>query len=277
VAARSAEVQPAADVPGLVVSGGRLRQLTGPEPGTPLAGPLGDGQYDVESAASTVDGQRVAAVTREGRGRALVVGGTGAGVTPVSLTATTMTRPTWAPTGLEVWTVLDSRVVAKVTVDSAGPPRTGQIDADELTAIGPIRDLRLSRDGIRVVAVVDGSLYTAAVARAINGDAAIRNVRRLRPVDLGEVVAADWRAAESVVAITRGTQVLVGQVSVDGLGIQAVLGNNLTPPLTAVAAVSNRALLVTDQAGVWSFGGGDQAAWRQVMGGAAGAVPLYPG
>ncbi len=277
VAARSAEVQPAADVPGLVVSGGRLRQLTGPEPGTPLAGPLGDGQYDVESAASTVDGQRVAAVTREGRGKVLVVGGTGAAVTPVALTATTMTRPTWAPTGLEVWTVLDSRVVARVTVDSAGPPRTGQIDADELTAIGPIRDLRLSRDGIRVVAVVDGSLYTAAVARAINGDAAIRNVRRLRPVDLGEVVAADWRAAESVVAITRGTQVLVGQVSVDGLGIQAVLGNNLTPPLTAVAAVSNRALLVTDQAGVWSFGGGDQAAWRQVIGGAAGAVPLYPG
>jgi Lipoprotein LpqB beta-propeller domain/Sporulation and spore germination len=277
VAARSAEVQPAADVPGLVVSGGRLRQLTGPEPGTPLAGPLGDGQYDVESAASTVDGQRVAAVTRDGRDRVLVVGATGAGVTPVSLTATTMTRPTWAPTGLEVWTVLDSRVVARVTVDSAGPPRTGQVDADELTAIGPIRDLRLSRDGIRVVAVVNGSLYTAAVARAINGDAAIRNVRRLRPVDLGEVVAADWRAAESVVAITRGTQVLVGQVSVDGLGIQAVLGNNLTPPLTAVAAVSNRALLVTDQAGVWSFGGGDQAAWRQVIGGAAGAVPLYPG
>ena len=125
--------------------------------------------------------------------------------------------------------------------------------------------------------MLDGALYTAAVARGIDGRPAIRNVRRLRPVDLGEVVGADWRSAEAIVAITRGTQLLVGQVSVDGLGIQPVLGNNLTPPLTAVAAVSNRALLVTDQAGVWSFGGGDQAAWRQVIGGAADAVPLYPG
>ena len=56
-----------------------------------------------------------------------------------------------------------------------------------------------------------------------------------------------------------------------------MLGNNLTPPLTAIAAASNRALLVTDQSGVWSFGGGDQAAWRQVLGGGHDAVPLYPG
>ena len=91
------------------------------------------------------------------------------------------------------------------------------------------------------------------------------------------MVAADWRAVESIIAITRGTQLLVGQVSVDGLGLQPVVGNNLTPPLTAVAAASNRPLLVADQAGVWSFGGGDQVAWRQVVGGAADAVPLYPG
>jgi Lipoprotein LpqB beta-propeller domain/Sporulation and spore germination len=277
VMARSAEVQPAADVPGLVVSAGRLRQLTGPDTGVPVAGPLGDGRYEVESAASPVDGRWVAAVTRQGERRMLVVGATGGELAAVPLTATTMTRPTWAPTGLEVWTVLDSRVLARVIVDPDGRPRSAGINADELTAIGPIRDLRLSRDGMRVAAVVDGALYTAAVARGTDGEIAIRNVRRLRPVDLGEVVAADWRAPETIVAITRGTQLLVGQVSVDGLGIQSVVGNNLTPPLTAIAAVSNRALLVTDQAGVWSFGGGDQAAWRQVIGGAAGAVPFYPG
>jgi len=277
VAGRSAEVQPAADQPGLVVSGGRLRQLTGPGAGAPVAGPLGEGSYDVQSAAATVDGARLAAVTREGTRRTLVIGAAGAAVTPVPLTAATMSRPTWAPTGTEVWTVLDSESVARVSVDPDGARRTGQVEADELTRIGAVRDLRLSRDGMRVVAVIDGALYTAAVARGIDGRPAIRNVRRLRPVDLGEVVGADWRSAESIVAITRGTQLLVGQVSVDGLGIQPVLGNNLTPPLTAVAAVSNRALLVTDQAGVWSFGGGDQAAWRQVIGGAADAVPLYPG
>lgn len=278
VIALSAEVQPGADVPGLVVSGGRLRQLTGPEPGAPLPGAVGNGTYDVESAASTGDGQRLAVVARDGSRRALLLGG-GAegGVAPVPLVAGSMSRPTWAPTGSEVWTVLDGKVVARVLVDPTGAARTDQVNADELAAAGPIRDLRLSRDGMRVVAVVDGALYTAAVARSIDGEVAIRNVRRLRPVDLGEVVAADWRAAESVVAITRGSELLVGQVSVDGMGIQPVLGNNLTPPLTALAATANRALLVTDQSGVWSFAGGGQAAWRQVLGGALDAVPLYPG
>ena len=114
--------------------------------------------------------------------------------------------------------------------------------------------MRLSRDGMRVVAVVDGMLYTAAVSRDLRGAVTIGNVRRLRPMDLGEVVAADWRANESVVAITRSPEMLVGQISADGLALQAVVGNNLTPPLTAIAAASNRALLVTDQSGVWSLG-----------------------
>jgi hypothetical protein len=277
VSALSGEVRPAQDVPTLMVSGGRLRQLTGPESGLPVPGPLGDGAYDVESAASTADGQRLAAVARQGNRRTLLVGSAGAAVAPVPLAGATMTRPTWAPTGLEAWTVVDGDQVARVLVDPAGPVHIEQVDADDLTALGPVRDLRLSRDGMRVAAVVDGMLYTAAVARGLDGQVAIRNVRRLRPVELGEVVATDWRSSDSVVAITRSTQFLVGQVSVDGLGLQPVLGNNLTPPLTAVAAASNRALLVTDQSGVWSFGGGDQAAWRQVLGGAIDAVPLYPG
>jgi hypothetical protein len=278
VAAMSAEVQPGADVPGLVVAGGRLRQLTGPEPSTPLPGQVGNGAYDVESAASTADGQRLAIVARQGGRRMLLVGeGPGGGLSPVPLDAATMSRPSWTPTGSEVWTVLDSRVVARVLVDGAAQARTDQVNADELAALGPIGDLRLSRDGMRVVAVVGGGLYTAAVARSIGGEAAIRNVRRLRPADLGEVVAADWRAGESVVAVTRGPEVLVGQVSVDGLAIQPVVGSNLTPPLTAVAAAANRPLLVTDQTGVWSFAGGEQTAWRQVLGGAPDAVPLYPG
>ena len=277
VSALVAEVRPATDVPTLMVSGGRLRPLAGPESGIPVPGPLGDGQYDVESAASTVDGQRLAAVARQGSRKILLLGPPGA-VTPVPLTAAgTLARPTWTPTGLEAWTVVDGNDVVRVLVDATAPARVGRVDADELTSIGPIRDLRLSRDGVRVVAVVDGMLYTAAVARGLDGAVAIRNVRRLRPVDLGEVVAADWRSTESVVAISRGMDMLVAQVSADGLALQSVVGNNLTPPLTALAASSNRALLVTDQTGVWSFGGGDQAAWRQVLGGAVDAVPLYPG
>jgi hypothetical protein len=111
----------------------------------------------------------------------------------------------------------------------------------------------------------------------VDGGVVLRNVRRLRPLDLGEVVTADWGSADSVASVGRGPELLVAQTTVDGLGMQPVLGNNLTPPLSAVAASANRPLLVTDQTGVWSFAFGDQSAWRQVPGSAPDAVPLYPG
>jgi hypothetical protein len=188
-----------------------------------------------------------------------------------------MTRPTWTPNGAEVWTVLDGRMVTRVLTDATAPLRTDRVDALDLANLGPINDLRISRDGMRVVAVVGTGLFTAAVARSVDGEVALRNVRRLRPLDLGEVVTADWGSTDSVVSVSRGPDLLVAQTSMDGLGLQAVLGNNLTPPLSAVAATANRALLVTDQNGVWSFAFGDQTAWRQVLGSAPNAVPLYPG
>ncbi len=276
VADLSADVQPGADVPALVASGGRLRGLGAVGGAQELAGEVGDGTYDVESAATSADGSRLAAVTRfEGRRRLVVGGDAAAGVAAVDLTAGAMTRPSWSPTGAEVWTVLDGGIVARVLVD--GAVRTGQVNADELVSIGPVQDLRLSRDGMRVAAVVDGGLYAGAVTRSIDGEVAIRNVDRLRPADLTEVVAVDWRTSEQLVVITRSAERLVAQVSVDGLQLQTLLNNNLTAPLTAVAAAPNRPLLVTDQSGVWSFAGGQQDAWRQVLGGATDARPLYPG
>jgi hypothetical protein len=280
VAATVAEVTPSTDVPALVVAGGRVAQLSGPDPSAPLPGPVGNGQVDAESAASTVDGQHLAVVARAQAGRTLLVGGSsgGAGLAPV-LNGSTMSRPSWMPNGAEVWTVLGGMSVARVTVDPKGqqPPRTGRVNVESLTALGPISDLRLSRDGMRVVAVVDGGLYTGAVARSIDGEVAIRDVRRVRSSDITQAVAADWRSSDTIVAITGGPDATVAQISVDGLTLSPVLGNNLTPPLTAVAAAPNRPLLVTDQGGVWSFAGGGQDAWRQVLGGASNAVPVYPG
>ena len=278
VASLSGDVQPGADVPALVASAGRLRGLNVVGGAPDLAGPVGDGTYDVESAASSVDGRRLAAVVRfEGR-RQLVVGDVGEGgavVATVGLTAGSMTRPSWSPTASEVWTVLDGGVVARVLVD--GAVRTGQVNADELVALGPVEDLRLSRDGMRVAAVVGGGLYAGAVVRGVDGEVAVRNVRRLRPADLTDVVAVDWRASELLVVVTRSPDRLVAQVTVDGLQLASLLVNNLTPPLTAVAAAPSRPLLVTDQNGVWSFAGGQQDAWRPVLAGAPGAEPLYPG
>jgi hypothetical protein len=273
------DAAPGVDVPALVVAGGRVAQLSGPEPSAPLPGPVGNGTIDAESAASTVDGLHLAVVARTPEGRTLLIGGSTGGtpVAPVALTAPTLTRPSWTPSGTEVWTVRGGNAVARVTLDTGGQPRVGEVNADALTVLGPISDLRLSRDGMRVAAVVEGGLYTGSVARSIDGEVAIRDVRRLRSADVTQAVAVDWRASDTIVAITGGVDALVAQISVDGLTLSPVLGNNLTPPLTAVAAAPNRPLLVTDQGGVWSFAGSGQDAWRQVLGGASNAVPVYPG
>jgi hypothetical protein len=173
--------------------------------------------------------------------------------------------------------VLDSGSVARVVLDAGGVPRPTRVDAAELTAFGPVQDLRVSRDGLRVAAVVRGGLYVAAVARSPGGGVALRDVRRLRGADLGEVVAVDWRAAETLVAVGKGADAPVSQLSVDGLTWDQLPGRNLTAPVRAVAAAPNRPVLVTDQSGVWSYSGGELETWRQVVGDAPDAVPFYPG
>ena len=94
---------------------------------------------------------------------------------------------------------------------------------------------------------------------------------------LEKVVAADWRTADSIVAITLNPDRLIAQVGVDGLALGDLPTTNLSPPLTALAVSAERPLLVTDQTGVWTFEQGLQDAWRQQLSGAGGAVPSYPG
>lgn len=278
VAAFVAEARVAPDSPALVTSAGRIGTLSGPVPAAPIAGPAGNGGIVAESAATSVDGQRLAVVARNGQRDALLVGRTADGIVdPVGIDAATLTRPTWTPDAGEVWTVADGRRVQLVRIRQDGPPARVDVDVDELNSRGTVTDLRLSRDGVRVVAVVAGGLYVGVIVRGLDGSVAIGAVRPLRSRTLDAVVSADWRGTDSIVAITRTPGRLVVQVSADGLAISEVPTTNLTAPLTALAVSPDRPLLVTDQTGVWTFSAGGQDAWRQLLSGAAGAVPSYPG
>lgn len=274
VAGTSAAVQPSADVPALAVSGGRVRRLPS---GEVVGGQAGNGAFDVAAAATTADGARIAVVARDSGRQRLLVGPTDGLLAAVPLSAARMSRPTWTPTGGEVWTVLGEDVVARVTVDQTGAVRTGQVNVSDLAGLGPLTDLRLSRDGLRVAAVVGGGLVTGAVVRGPEGDVAVRNVRQLRPTDLGGVVGVDWRADEQLIVVSSRTDRPVSLVSSDGLGLQLVPSSNLTPPLRGVSAASSRPFLVADQGGIWSYDGGELDSWRQVLGAAPDGIPLYPG
>ena len=274
VASYAAPAEPRPEVPGLVVVGGRLRGLNG----APVPGPAGSGQFPVLSAARSSPGGELLAVVVTGPDGhpQMRVGPTNGDLVAVPLDAVTMTRPTWRPSGTEVWTVVNGRAVVGVAVSDAGPPLTYPVNATELTQLGPISQLRLSRDGVRVAAVVGGRLVVAAVVNE-SGTWSLRHPQVLREGSLPPVASVDWARPELLVVASAGASPQVSSVSVDGLTRRQVSSTNLTGPLTEIAAAPGREVLVADATGLWAYSD-TQEVWLPVLGGIGpGAVPLYPG
>lgn len=274
ISSYSSAAGPQPDVPGLVVYGGRLRTLDG----RPVSGPAGSGRLQVLSAAlSSPEGSRLAVVAAGPNGRPqLLVGPRGQGLTPVGLDAESMTRPTWGPSGTEVWTVLDGETVAAVVLPDTGAPATYQVAAAELTELGTITDLRLSRDGVHVAAIAGGKLVVATVVRGPS-EVSIRNPRVLREFTLGPSVSVDWAGLDQLVVASAGSPPQVAVVSVDGLSYDQLANTNLTAPLSGVVAAPGREIVVSDANGLWAYSKA-QYVWEPLLGGIGpGAVPIYPG
>jgi len=265
---------PRPDVPGLVVHDGRLRGLDG----APLPGPAGSGELTVLTAArSSPEGERLAAVATRPDGRLqLLVGATGGGLTAVALDAISMTRPTWRPSGNEIWTVINGTTVAGVALSDSAPAATYQVNAAELAEFGPITELRLSRDGVRVAAVVGGQLVVATVVSR-PGEVSIQQARVLRAGSIPPLVSVDWARSHELVVTSSDPTPQVSEVSVDGLVYQPMSSTNLTAPLAGVVAAPGRETVVSDANGLWTYSPG-QEVWEPLLGGIGpGAVPLYPG
>lgn len=274
IASYTATSGPRPDVPGLVVHDGRLRGLDG----APLPGPAGSGELEVLTAArSSPGGERLAAVATRPDGRLqLLVGTTGEDLTVVALDAASMTRPTWRPSGNEVWTVINGTTVAGVALSDSVPAATYQVNAAELAEFGPITELRLSRDGVRVAAVAGGQLVVATVVSK-PGEVSIQQPRVLRPASIPLPVSVDWARSDRLVVASSEPAPQVAELSVDGLVYQPRSSTNLTAPLAGVVAAPGRETVVSDANGLWTYSP-SQEVWEPLLGGIGpGAVPLYPG
>jgi hypothetical protein len=195
-------------------------------------------------------------------------------VAPVD--ALTMSRPTWRPSGTELWTVVNGRSVVGVALSGTGPPLAYSVDASELTRLGTISQLRLSRDGVRVAAVIDGRLVVAAVVTE-SGRASLRHPQVLRDASLPPTTSVDWARPELLVVASAGSSPQVSSVSVDGLTRRQLSSTNLTGPLTDIVAAPGREILVADATGLWAYSD-TQEVWNPLLGGIGpGSVPLYPG
>ncbi|MBM7770031.1 hypothetical protein JOD54_000235 [Actinokineospora baliensis] len=270
-----------ADLLGLAVVNGRLVSL---RDGKPLEGPTGNGTYDVVRAAQSLDGTQLAVVQRVNGGMKLRVGKADGELPEVSLPAAgTLTRPTWLYAGSEeatpneVWTVADGTLVVRVARTAEGKWEDYPVDASEFTRNGgTITELRLSRDGARVAAVVNGEVRVASVVR--NNDAVmLRSGRTLQAGIVKDVVGLDWLDRLTVIAATGLAIRPVVSMSVDGYSYTTYNKTNLTLPVTAVTAAPGRATIVTDGSGMWTTGEAGKVWQYHQYNLGPGSLPFFPG
>jgi hypothetical protein len=268
-----------ANATGLVVSHGKVLNLAS---GAPIHGPAGDGDHQVVTAAESLDGQELATVTRETNGTEMLrVGGLKSSNESVKdLNATTFTRPTWMPgdaagdPSRSVWTVAGG-VVVRVVSTPQGTWAASPVDASALATFGPITDLRLSRDGVRVAVVAGGHLYVGAVV-SDQGSVAIKQVRLLQPTLVG-AVRVDWLRQDLLVVATTQAGSPVRSVSVDGETMSGYSSANLTTAITEIAAGESGPVLAVDAAGIWSSPDINEVWQPMPHNQSADAVPFYPG
>ncbi|WP_460437499.1 LpqB family beta-propeller domain-containing protein [Amycolatopsis stemonae] len=270
--AYNASLSPILTQLGMMTVGGRLRSLGD---GAPVPGPAGNGGYDIVSAAQSLDGKRLAVVERDGDKVRLRIGDVGHDLPPVSLGGTTLSRPTWRPGGGEVWTVADQLTVGRMVLNPNGQWTALTVNAADLLQQGAISELRFSRDGARVAAVVGGRLWVASVVGT--GDSvSLREPRVLQPHDLQEVLDVDWLAQDTLVAVTKSPSQPVVRVTVDGQRLDAFNSSNLTPTVHGVTAAAGRPIVVADASGLWTASVLGEV-WRPQDHSMKDADPFYPG
>lgn len=280
---RRSDLDPAtpdvADSDGYAVLGGKLVSLSN---GRPTGGPAGSGEYQVESAAQSLEGGQLAVVERVGKNVRLRVGDLGKNGAPVDISGTRLTRPTWQPAypgnsvSSEVWTVVDGKKVvrAQLTQDGAWVPR--RVGTWALRDLERISALRLSRDGTRAAIIADGKLYVAAVVRT-EERVDLSTARLLQPASRTEAVDVDWMSQHQLVVATSASSQPVVQISLDGYTTTAYNASNLELPINGITALPGGRVLVGDVNGVWTVSSTGEP-WDSHRHSKDGMTsPLFPG
>ncbi|MEB3368182.1 LpqB family beta-propeller domain-containing protein [Saccharopolyspora mangrovi] len=260
------------DLPGLAVVDERVLVLD--RQARPISGPAGSGEYDVVRAGRSPHGDKLSAVTRRPGGVALRVGDFGEQLAEMPTVGNYMSKPTWRGEE-ETWTVVDGRDVVRV-VDTGGEWTPQTVDTRALPPGRPITDLRLSRDGTRAAAVIDGHVVIAGIAEQ-DGHAVLQRPVVLRAPQDTRVTGVEWRQDESLVAITDSNNFPVFDLSVDGFRWEPYTTANLGQPLTAVTVGPGGQVVVADRHGIWQAQDTDDV-WSLMdapIGGAS--IPFYPG
>ncbi|RCW39219.1 sporulation and spore germination protein [Halopolyspora algeriensis] len=263
------------DVMPLAVVNERLLELDRTADAVP--GPAGSGQYEVITAGRSMDGTKLATVVRTPDGGVgMRIGPYGEALAGVDVSGSFMSRPTWR-TESEVWTVVDGRRVVRMVDNGNGGWTVSTVGTEQFSGDEPITDLRLSRDGTRVAAVVGGRIMVAGVLD--RGSKTTLSTPTVLSGGLQDatVTGIGWVSSDSLVAITDSSSMPVVEVTVNGLKWDPYASANLVQPVRAVTVGPDQKVVVADRSGLWQVGGQDDL-WQLVpapIGG--GSIPFYPG
>ncbi|HEX5495206.1 MAG TPA: LpqB family beta-propeller domain-containing protein [Mycobacteriales bacterium] len=244
--------------------------------GNRVPGPAGRGDYALSSVAVSLATDssptpRVAGVSAASGQARLYVGQLGRPLT-LRLRAHTLTSLTWDSIFDEVWAIRDGRVVR---VPRRGAP--APVDSQSLDSLGPVRTLRLSRDGSRVAIVAGdpGQLYLARVGRD-NGQVAVEGPVDVAP-SLADVDGVSWESATTLLVLASGPgdDRMLRTVSVDGAVMKSETKSGLPGPPVRVATAPNLPAVAESDGSLWQRTGDH---WTNLVRGSTveGSDPIYP-
>lgn len=244
--------------------------------GKRVGGPAGRNTLGLSSIAvslvtdSSPTPQVAGVSTSSGQSR-LYVGQLGGPLT-LRLRARTLTSLTWDSIFDEVWTMRDGRVVR---VPRRGEP--APVDAQNLDQLGPVRMLRLSRDGSRVAIVAGdpGQLYVARVGRD-NGQVSVEGPVDVAP-SLRDVEGVSWESATTLMVLVGGPgdDRSLRTVSVDGAVMKSESTGGLPAPPVWLATAPNLPVVVESDGSLWQR---VNDRWTYLVGHSTvtGTDPTYP-
>ncbi len=184
------------------------------------------------------------------------------------LQADTFTRPTFESNDSGIWVVADGRRVTRSVRSASGDFTTSEVPVDLPEGVdGSISVLRLSSTGVRVVMVIEGTVYTGIVEQYGNGERKVVNVLEYAPDLAGSVISADWQPDGSIVVGTSNPGSPVVRVEQDGSGTTGKPIGNITAPVVAVASGVGM-VYATDANAILQMpaGANDVSNWREVPG-----------
>lgn len=269
--------------PGLLaITGGAMVSVV--ESGaTPVPGPLGQ-PSGLVSASLSRGGDEIAAVRALGGPgeprQQLVLGPFGGDVAPMG-GGDTITRPTWNPADNSVWAAIDGDQVVRMTAGSDGRWFSAPVDTREIDEIGgPITELRISSDGVRVALIVGGRVFIAYAIPLDDGSYRLSSPRAIGFTLGSSLISLDWNGSRSLGVLRANGDNPIAQLSYDGFFVRPMTNRNLAPPLSVIDMTANEAYVV-DSRGVMRLsipGTPDDQYWREVPGLMGnGSVPVTEG